>query len=117
MRWEESGIEKAEHADLQMLVLRGDLLVRSMVVVALLLLDTNGANSLDVGDKPAAVSGRIGGGGVLVEDVDGFERETLGLGDAKVGEDEAADTGGTPEEEDLDSEVGVSGTIVDEVGS
>ena len=45
-------------------------------------------------------------GGLSVEEIDLLEGETLGLGDEEVGEDDAEEAGGSPEEEDLDSEVG-----------
>ena len=50
-------------------------------------------------------------GRLSVEEVDLLERETLGLGDEEVGEDDASGAGGSPEEEDLDSEVGRLGSV------
>ena len=47
--------------------------------------------------------------------VDLLERETLGLGDEEVGEEQAADTGGTPDEENLGTEIALTG--VNHVGS
>src|SRR5690554_7388467 len=41
--------------------------------------------------------------------VDLLERETLGLRDEEVGEEQAADTGGTPDEEHLGTEIALTG--------
>jgi len=65
-------------------------------------------------DELIPVGDRLDGGGVLVEDIDLFEGETLGLWDAEVGEDEASDTSGSPDEEHFRSEVTKLG--VDNVG-
>lgn len=53
---------------------------------------------------------------VLIEEVDLLEGESLGLGDAEEGEDDAAGTRRTPDEEDFRLEVGVSWAGVDKVG-
>lgn len=61
-------------------------------------------------------------GRLAVQQVDLLEGQTLGLGDEEVGEDEAADAGTAPDEEDFDAQVGCFDTIgagcggVDEVG-
>jgi len=55
-------------------------------------------------------------GGVLVEQVNLLKGQTLGLWDTEVGEDQASETGGAPDEEDLDLEVGAAGASLDEVG-
>ena len=68
-------------------------------------------------DDLLAVANRRDGRRVLVEEVDLLERETLGLGNAEVGEDEAAQARRAPNEEHLDTEAGVARTGVDEVGS
>jgi len=65
-------------------------------------------------DELVPVSNRPDGGRVLVENVDLFERETLGLRDAEVGEDEASDASRSPDEEYLGPEVAVP--RVDNVG-
>lgn len=94
------------------------MLARLILLVAkLLLLHADGAKSLFFGDESATVSDGVDRGGVLVENVDGLERQSLGLGNAEVGEDEAADASGSPDEEHLDTEVSVASTRVDEVGS
>ena len=69
-----------------------------------------------LGEELVAV--RDGGEGrrVDVEEVDLLERETLRLGDEEEREGEAQEAAATPDEEHLGTEVGVSGTIVDEVG-
>lgn len=88
-----------------------------LVVVEFLLLHANGAESLFFGDESAAVSDGVDGSGVLVENVDGLERQSLGLGNAEVGEDEATNASRSPDEEHLDTEVSVAMAGVDEVGS
>lgn len=94
------------------------MLARLLLLVAeFLLLHANGAKSFLFGDESAAVSDGVDRGGVLVQNVDGLEGESLGLGNAEVGEDEAADASGSPDEEHLDTEVSVASTGVDEVGS
>jgi hypothetical protein len=66
-------------------------------------------------DKLVPVRHRARGQHVRVHDIDLLERETFGFGDTEVGEDQAAEAGRAPEEEDLDAQVGVSGTGVDEI--
>ncbi len=58
-------------------------------------------------DELIPVSDRLDGGGVLVEDIDLFEGETLCLWDAEVCEYEASDTSGSPDEEHFWTEVTV----------
>lgn len=60
-----------------------------------------------VSDELIPVRDRLDGGGVLVEDIDLFEGETLCLWNAEVGEDEATDASGSPNEEHFWSEVSV----------
>lgn len=62
-----------------------------------------------VSDELISVRDRLDGSGVLVEDIDLLEGETLGLGDAEVGEDETADASRTPDEEHFWTEVSVFG--------
>lgn len=88
-----------------------------LLVTELLVLHANGAKSFLLGDESAAVSNGVDRGGVLVENVDSLERQSLGLGNAEVGEDEAANASGSPDEEHLDTEVSVARAGVDEVGS
>lgn len=52
-----------------------------------------------------------------VHHVDLLEGETLGLGDEEVGEEEASQASGTPDEEDLHLETSRAGLLVDEVRS
>ena len=95
---------------------RLDLLDRSNVVV---LVVVHGARVLDVrvlGDELVAVRARGEGRRVEVEEVDLLERQTLGLGDEEEREGEAQEAAAAPDEEHLGAEVGVAGTIVDEVG-
>jgi len=68
------------------------------------------------GDKLPAVRIGLDGSGVLVEDIDLFQGQALGLGDEEVGEEQASETGATPDEEHLGAEVGITGAGVDEEG-
>lgn len=52
-----------------------------------------------------------------VENVDLLEGETAGLGDDKVDKDKAENTARSPNVKDVGSEVGISGSGVDEVRS
>jgi len=79
--------------------------------------DTGRTVSVLLGDETTTVRDRVPRGRVLIQDVDGLEGETLRLGDAEVREDEAADAGGSPDEKDLDAEVCVTLSGVDQVGS
>jgi len=54
---------------------------------------------------------------VAVEDVDLFERETLGFGNAEVGEEETEDTTSSPDPEYVRLETSRTGYVVDEVRS
>lgn len=63
------------------------------------------------------VLGLAGNANFIVELIDLLEGETLGLVDEEVDEGDAQETAGEPDEEDLGLEVGLSGTVVDEVGS
>jgi len=54
--------------------------------------------------------------GVLVQEVDLFEGQPLGLRYAEVGEQEASSTSGSPNEEHLDLEASRTGLLVDQVG-
>jgi hypothetical protein len=68
-----------------------------------------------VSDELISIRDGLDGGGILVEDIDLLQRETLSLGDAEVGEDETANTSRTPDEEHLGTKVSELG--VDDVGS
>ena len=52
----------------------------------------------------------------LVQLVDLLERETLGLVDEEIDEGDADEAAREPYEEDLALQVGVAGTVVDEIG-
>jgi len=67
-------------------------------------------------DERLAVGGGSDGGAVLVKEVDLFKGEAFSLRDTEVREDETAETGGTPDEEDLDAEICVALSWLDEVG-
>ena len=53
---------------------------------------------------------------LVVEFVDLFEGEALGLVDEEVDEGDAEEAAAEPDEEDLGLEVGVAGAVVDEEG-
>lgn len=97
------------------LVLKGSLLIS--VACGLLSEDASGAMCVLLGDESAAVGNGVPWRSVLVENIDGFEGETLGFRHTEVGEDEAANASRAPEEEDLNAEISVTGSGVDEVGS
>lgn len=58
---------------------------------------------------------RLEGDGLLVKNIDLLKRQTLGLVDEEVGEDGAAEAGGSPDPEHLGGEAGTSWALVDEV--
>ena len=58
-----------------------------------------------VRDELIPVGNRLDRCGVLVENINQLKRETLGLGHAEVGKEEAANTGCSPDEEHLGAEV------------
>ena len=60
-----------------------------------------------VRDELIPVGDRLDRGGILVEDIDLFERETLGLGHAEVGEEETSEAGRSPDEEHLGTKVAI----------
>ena len=53
----------------------------------------------------------------IIELVDLLKRESLGFIDEEVDKGNAQETAAEPDEEDLGLEVGLSGAVVDEVGS
>ena len=55
-------------------------------------------------------------GDFLVQFVDLFQGQAFGLVDHEVDERDAEETASEPDEEDLCLEIGVAGTVVDEVG-
>jgi hypothetical protein len=63
------------------------------------------------------VLGLAGNANFIVELIDLLEGETLGLVDEEVDEGDAQETAGEPDKEDLGLEVGLSGAVVDEIGS
>lgn len=52
---------------------------------------------------------------VIVQLIDLFKRQALGLGDEEVGEDKTAETSSSPDEEHLGAQAGVSGSGFDQV--
>ena len=60
-----------------------------------------------VRDELIPVGNRLNRSGVLVEDINLLKRETLGLGHAEVGEDEAAQAGRSPDEEHFGAKVAI----------
>lgn len=76
---------------------------------------------LVLGEHLGTVLVRLDDARLAVEEVNLLERETLGLGDAEVREDQASGASGTPDEEHLDTETsrldtrGTVGGLVDEV--
>jgi len=60
-----------------------------------------------VRDELIPVGNRLHRCGVLVENINLLKRETLGLGHAEVGEEEAANAGRSPDEEHLRAEVAI----------
>jgi len=55
-------------------------------------------------------------GSVLVQEIDLFQGQSLGLGDAEVSEQQTPSTGRSPDEEHLDLETSGTGLFVDQVG-
>ena len=78
--------------------------------------DLQGIARRILGNELVAVRARGEGRRVEVEEVDLLERQTLGLGDEEEREGEAQEAAAAPDEEHLGAEVGVAGTVVDEVG-
>lgn len=66
-------------------------------------------------DESSAVLERLDGGGILVHEIDLFEGKTFGLRNAEEGEDDAAEAGGSPDEEDVRLKTSRSRLLVDEV--
>jgi len=93
----------------------------SVLVVSLLGVGVNSGNSIFISrtdvmsDELIPISDTLDRGSILVENINLFESEALGLGNAEVGEDETSEASGSPEEEHLWSEVSVFG--VDNVWS
>ena len=73
-------------------------------------------SSLLVGDQLPAILPGVHRGRLLIHEIDLLEGKTLGLGNAEVGEDKAAETCATPDEEHLRLEASRSGLLVDKVG-
>jgi len=99
-------------------------------VLAVLALDGLGGTSLAVVNVGLVVLEHLSpvlvaasDSGLSVKEIDLLEGETLSLGNAEVGEEEASDTSRSPNEEDLDTKVGGPDSVdtscggVDQVGS
>lgn len=95
--------------------------VRNLALLVALVehLATSSGNAVAVlpGVMGLPVKGLSSNADLVVELVDLLEGQTLGLVDEKVDEGDAQETAAEPDEEDLGLEVGLAGTVVDEVGS
>lgn len=95
------------------------LIVRGLSVLISKHLSTGSRHALAVlpGFRGLPLCGLARHADLVVELIDLFEGETLGLVDEEVDKGDADEAAAEPDEEDLALEVGLAGTKVDEVGS
>lgn len=94
--------------------------VRNLTLLVTLVehLATSSSNTVAVlpGVMGLPSNGLSGNADLVVELINLLEGQTLGLVNEEVDEGDAQETAAEPDEEDLGLEVGLAGTVVDEVG-
>jgi hypothetical protein len=91
----------------------------SLVIITTKHLASRARDTLSVlpGLSGLPLSGLASNSDFIIELVNLLKRESLGFVDEEVDKGNAQETAAEPDEEDLGLEVGLSGAVVDEVGS